>query len=542
MPKQLDLMLPLPNPGRPSGSLRQAALAQVFSDITRFTSALGSLRLRSYQQTAAQAIVDSVIHRRGLSFVVLFPRQSGKNELQAHLEAYLLALFARRPLEIVKVSPTWKPQSQNAMRRLERVLEQSQLLGQRWVKEQGYIYRVGLARISFLSAAPTSNVVGATASLLLECDEAQDVSPEKWDKEILPMASSTNATRVYWGTAWTADTLLGRELRAARQAEDLDGRQRLFTVTADQVRQEVPAYGAFVDSEIARLGRTHPFIRTQYFSEELASAGGLFNPERLALMHGSHQPLDSPPISAEGSRRGVYAFLLDIAGEAETPLSTSVASGEGPGVGSTSGVGSRDSTALTIVEVDLSTLADPLIARPRYRLVHRRLWTGICHTSLYAQLTALIDLWQPQRVIIDATGVGAGLASFLSKAHPSLVTPFIFTSKSKSDLGWRFLSVIETGRYLEFTPRPEGGEQEDLQRLFWLQAAACQMEVLPGPAHLLRWSVPDGRRNPLTGALLHDDLLISAALCALLDDQIWGPAQSAIIPGNDPLASLAPVW
>lgn len=540
MPKQLDLKLPLPNPGRPSGSLRQAALAQVFSDIARFTSALGSLRLRSYQQTAAQAIVDSVLHRRGLSFVVLFPRQSGKNELQAHLEAYLLALFARRPLEIVKVSPTWKPQSQTAMRRLERVLEQSQLLGQRWVKEQGYIYRVGLARISFLSAAPTSNVVGATASLLLECDEAQDVNPEKWDKEILPMASSTNATRVYWGTAWTADTLLGRELRAARQAEALDGRQRIFAVTADQVRQEVPAYGAFVDSEIARLGRTHPFIRTQYFSEEIASAGGLFTPERLALMHGSHPPLDSPPISDGGSRRGVYAFLLDIAGSDET---ASTLFQDEALKNST-----RDSTALTIVAVDLSTLADPLIARPRYRVVNRRLWTGTRHTTLYAQLTALIDLWQPQRVIIDATGVGAGLASFLSKTYPTLVTPFIFTSKSKSDLGWNFLSLIETGRYLEFAPRPQGGEQEDLQRLFWLQAAACQMEVLPGPAHLLRWSVPEGRRNPLTahpsdpGALLHDDLLISAALSALLDDQPWGLAQSAIIPGNDPLASLAPAW
>jgi hypothetical protein len=51
--------------------------------------------------------------------------------------------------------------------------------------------------IHFLSAAPSSNIVGATVSLLLECDEAQDVEIAKWDKEIAPMAASTNATRVF---------------------------------------------------------------------------------------------------------------------------------------------------------------------------------------------------------------------------------------------------------------------------------------------------------------------------------------------------------
>ena len=53
--------------------------------------------------------------------------------------------------EIVKVSPTWKPQSLNAMRRLERLLRRSIYLQGKWRKESGYIYRVGEARIFFLS-------------------------------------------------------------------------------------------------------------------------------------------------------------------------------------------------------------------------------------------------------------------------------------------------------------------------------------------------------------------------------------------------------
>ncbi len=57
------------------------------------------------------------------------PAQSGKNELQAQLETYLLALFCDTPAEMVKVSPTLKPQAQTAMRRLERTLKKNSLYG-----------------------------------------------------------------------------------------------------------------------------------------------------------------------------------------------------------------------------------------------------------------------------------------------------------------------------------------------------------------------------------------------------------------------------
>ncbi len=187
---QLKLAFDLETPGK-KPSPQTAQVGHIFRDAALFTAAFSSIRLRSYQEGAARAITSSVIKRRGLTFVVMFPRQSGKNELQAQIEAYLLAMFQGTQGEIVKISPTWKPQSLNAMRRLERALAGNRLLKDAWRKEQGYIYRVGRMRIYFLSGSATSNVVGATASLLLECDEAQEVSPLKWDKEINPMAAST---------------------------------------------------------------------------------------------------------------------------------------------------------------------------------------------------------------------------------------------------------------------------------------------------------------------------------------------------------------
>ncbi len=137
--------------------------------------------------------------------------------------------------------------------------------------------------------------------------------------------------------------------------------------------------------------------------------------------------------------------------------------------------------------------------------------------------------------MVDSTGVGAGLASFLDKAFPGKVIPFVFTQKSKSDLGWSFLASIETGRYKEYAPA------DDLQRKFWQQAEQCQSRVMDGPGKVLRWGVPDGTRSPETGELVHDDLLVSAALVSVLDGQEWGLARSSV-EFFDPLSNMNEIY
>jgi hypothetical protein len=49
----------------------------------------------------------------------------------------------------------------------------------RWHRREGYVVELARARCLFFSAESHSNVVGATTDLLLECDEAQDVRPDK---------------------------------------------------------------------------------------------------------------------------------------------------------------------------------------------------------------------------------------------------------------------------------------------------------------------------------------------------------------------------
>jgi hypothetical protein len=489
------------------------ACKDLLRDVTRFSTEGSGIRLRSYQVQVAQAIVDSVIKDKGLSFVVVFPRQSGKNELQAQVEVYLLSLCSVEPVEMVKVSPTWKPQSLNAMRRLERVLKRNFISRGRWTKHSGYIYQFGEAMIHFLSGSPTSSIVGATASLLLECDEAQDVEIAKWDKEIAPMAASTNATRVFWGTAWTSKTLLARELRVARLAEEQDGIRRAWVLNAEQVGADVPAYQRFVDEQVSRLGRNNPLVRTQFFSEEIDGEGGMFPLNRRMLMLGSHGRQDSPDAG------GIYIFTIDVAGQDEAAMQN-LASLANPG---------RDSTVLTIFNVDTHSMGDPLIGKPTYRLVNRLVWQGIKHSSLYGSIMSLVELWSPLKVIIDATGVGAGLANFLHDRLRSRLIPFEFTQASKSDLGWAFLSTIETGRFKEPSPL-----DVEMSR----QLEYCQYFIQDGPGKVMHWGVPDGTRDAITGELIHDDYVLSAALVSLLDQEAWGLGESLIVHQKDIINEL----
>ena len=488
-------------------------LASTLTDPCLF-AAIGGVVLRKYQETVAYAICNSVLYAGGHSFVVMFPRQSGKNELQAQLEAYFLMRFELLGGEMIKISPTWKPQSQNAMRRLQRVLKHHPLLQNAWCKDSGYRFSMGKASITFLSGSPEANIVGATASTLLQIDESQDISLEKYDKEIAPMAASTNATRVFWGTAWTEDTLLARELRLAQKIETLDGIRRSFVLTADEVALEVPAYGKFVQKQIAMLGRDHPMVRTQFFSELLENGGRLFHEGRLALLQGEHALLTNPQAGQ------IYAFCLDVAGEDQGLSESGVLNNP-----------QRDFSALTIVSLTSQATAWR-IRQNHYQIVYRQAWQGISQSSLFEQLLALAKRWNPRQVVVDATGVGAGIASFLQRALPGRVIPFQFTAASKSRLGWDFLGLIDSGRLQDHR------DSSEEQRQFVAQARACKSSISMGPERLLRWQVPAGTRDEI-GREVHDDWLISAALCAVLETQNIHTGQgTTVINAVDPLQEM----
>jgi hypothetical protein len=469
------------------------------SDIGWFSRLVVRRPLHDYELRPARAIVDSILKGRGDTFVVAMSRQAGKNETAAQVEAYLLNLFQRRGGFIVKAAPTHQPQLITSRMRLQDCMRNPWNRGAK--AEHGHILRYGNARIAFFSAAPRANVVGATASILLECDEAQDVVPHKWEKDFRPMGAYTNVTTVLWGTVWTSKTLLAKTARALLERERKDGVKRVFYVPWPEVARENPAYGRYVRAEIDRLGRHHPLIRTQYFLEEIDDEGGMFPESRRVQMRGDHRRRRQP----EPAKR--YACLIDVAGEEPEP----------EGDEALMAASRRDATALTVVEVDASTVSDALILKPTYRVMDRRLWVGTRHSQLYASLLDLCrNVWGARWVVVDATGVGAGLASFLSAALKDRVTKFQFNARTKSELGWDFLAICDTGRFKDHL---DDGSPERAQ--FWREVDACSYQVQEGPGKRLRWGVDD--------PAVHDDALMSAALVAVIDRLEWKPYSHGVI-------------
>lgn len=578
-----------------------AVIKAFLSDIRVFSKVVVRRELRGYQLQPARAIVESVLQQHGHTFAVVMSRQAGKNELSAQIEAFLMNRFQQqRGATLVKASPTYKPQTVNSRLRLRDCLDNA--WNRRWLHgDEGYMLRLGQCRALFFSAHPTANVVGATASVLLECDEAQDVDEDKWDKDFAPMGAATNVTTVFYGTVWSRRTLLARVLRVLRQQEAADGVQRVFFVPWTRVAEEVPGYGEYVRKELQRLGPDHPIIKTQYRLEEMDEAGRLFTEERLARMRGTHTRLRTPPDAVEVAEAGsstlegppgaqpdatgretdtlhnsrsvgpsdtqtlmlhcaqsapcaaapeqarlwqddmhdalcsdkLYALTVDVAGAAPDGMALQDAALR-------QSQPRKDSSVVTVVRVCLDTLADPLLGLPRYEVVNRYWWTGLNQADLYARLLDLVRQWHAAYVVVDATGVGAGLAGFLARRFglatlpgartqglrrgsntSGRVLPVEFNLASKSDLGWDFLSVIETGRFKHYV---DDGAGDTIQ--FWREVQACEFELLPGPGQRLRWGVSD--------PTLHDDALISAALCAMLDRLAWHVTwESTMLPPSE---------
>jgi len=477
------------------------AMRPAVRDIAVFSETVLGRPLRPYQAETARAISQSILAGAGITFSVMMARQMGKNELSAHIEAYLLNLHRRTGGTLIKAAPTLRPQAMISQQRLQRLLDNPLNRG-RWRANQGTI-ELGRARARFLSGSPTSNVVGATADLLLELDEAQDLQEDKIQREFRPMASSTNATIVLYGTAWDRDSPLERQKQVNLELEHRDGRRRHFEYDWHVLAAVSPAYRAFVESEIARLGAEHPLIRTQYALHPLEEAGRLFPPAARALLEGSHPRLT-------GAEPGeVYVAGVDVAGQDHAATPGLLAAGRM--------LGGRDSTVVTIARLVWDGEGEPAIA-----VVQHYSWAGADHPTQHHALRGLLaDTFPCVRVVVDATGLGAGVASWLAGAlGGAVVESFVFNPASKSRLGFALLAMAGTGRCRLY--RDDGSPD----------AVRCRHEIAQaryevGGNEQIRFFVPAGEG--------HDDYLISLALCAHAAGLAAPPPISAVIaPRREP--------
>lgn len=479
---------------------RRAAFAQYQRETALWSRDVVGLPLHRYQSEPADYIVRMVAEGRNETVVLKMPRQSGKNETSAQVEALLLARFGGMGGQMVKCAPTWKPQIVNSKLRLEQraamVRERLPFLAYR--NRAGYMMECGKASLAFLSAAPEANVVGATASLLMEVDEAQDVDPAKFEKDFSPMRASTGAPVVAYGTSWTDATLL-----AGFERDIHEGRTpgRVFRVGPERVAEENPAYGDFVDSEVRRKGREHPLVKTQYFLEELEGGGRALSPQTLRLMAGDHQPRER-----RTNEKQIVAGL-DLAGADENAGSLEALI-EGS---------NRDSVALTVGELHWVALMDGVV-EPMVTVVARYEWQNIHPVSLHSALYQLVaERWKIDRLHVDETGIGETVTRFLQSAlnRPGYerVIGVKFDSAWNADtrMAGRYLAACLGSRLVDYAsptaqPIRDAGQpvadSSDPDRHAWWQRGHARIEARPGAKFRLR--VPAGEG--------HDDILLSEQL------------------------------
>lgn len=416
--------------------------------------------LRAYQARTLLGLLRGAQTARGATFTVMFPRQSGKNEVAAALVACLLWTNAARGGSVVVCAPAFRPQSRISIERTREALAALAPLAPPGVQARtaGNVITFGRARAVFLSAAVGAHVAGHTASLGLIADEAQEIEATWFDRQFRPMAASTGAPTALFGTPWDGTTLLERAAAANREHDTRGGAVRLHhEVSWREVAASLPAYGDYVRYERNRLGPNHPLYLSQYELVASDAAGRLLSRGQLALIEGSH-PRECTPRPGER-----YAGGLDLGGE-----------GQG-----------ADATVLSVARLTGNGSEVAELAT----------WRGAPFETVLREVTALARRWRLDRLTVDATGLGAPLARSLESALGPRVEPFVFTAQSKSALGFSLLAAVETGRFTLFA---DDGSAE---------AASCRAEL-----RACRASYRGGRLW-WWGEGQNDDYVASLALC-----------------------------
>ncbi|MGE5597216.1 MAG: hypothetical protein ACM3S1_14425 [Hyphomicrobiales bacterium] len=435
--------------------------------------------LRDYQAVVLQSLVRGIARHRGATFTVLFPRQAGKNQVQAELVACLLRSGAESGGTVVVCAPSYHPQAEISLQRVRATLAATAHLFPPSGRARISGNRVSLGRADavYLSADRAANVAGHTASLALIADEAQDIDQEWFDRQFRPMAASTGAPAILFGTPWNGDSLLDRAV-AANRARDAAMRGHRYRewfpmhheVSWQRVAATLPAYGRYVESERARLGEHHPLFVTQYELGTTSDAGRLFAPEQLARMAGGY-PRERQPVA--GAR---YVAGLDIAGEG------------------------ADRSVLSVARLDDDVT----------RVVDHVEWEHAPLDVVRRDVAGLMRHWRFERLCVDATGLGIGVAQALAVEFGPAVEPLVFTAGSKSELGYSLLSAVGLGRVLlyEHDGSPESGRCR-------AELRSCAADSTP--ARQLRWYGAAGA---------HDDYVASLALCVRAA-ALAGPSRTA---------------
>lgn len=176
-----------------------------------------------------RAVIESVLHRRGLTLSLEVGSRVEAVETSLRLETFLLSLMSYTGGTFARVAPELERDTYPAMLALTRRLALP------WRPQGGRAVRVGAARMAFVSVdRPVRDSAGVDTrpDRLLEVVGAEQVDRSWFATRVAPRAQAAGLTTVFYGVADSRPSLF-TDVKISNLAEEArDGVPRHFAAVA----------------------------------------------------------------------------------------------------------------------------------------------------------------------------------------------------------------------------------------------------------------------------------------------------------------------
>lgn len=419
-----------------------------------FVELYSGRKLYPYQEQFSKRVIRSILVNDGEEITALFARQSGKSETISDTTGglmILLPILASMPmfqsdkrfkqfkdgLWVGIFAPSQR-QAQITYSRIKSRLQSPTAVAILEDPEFNLQFTTSngqtcaLSNGSFataISASDGSSIEGESFKLII-CEECQDISNFKITKSIHPMGAAYNATIVKIGTS---TTFKGNFYEAIQRNKKLyeDKKIRIrnhFEYDYTVASKYNPNYARYVESEKRRLGEKSDEFRMSYGLEWILTRGMFVDVSTFEK--NNVEPLMS---CVPYDKEATHCVGIDLGGKG-------------------------DDTVITVVEVNwdmpviMEDRVDPDTQETISYLAYNsyiKYWYEISNEPdyevQYHEIMDVLSHFKIAKVYCDATRE-ASIAHRLRANLKCEVVPYVFSSKSKSELYKNLETEITSGR------------------------------------------------------------------------------------------------
>lgn len=407
-----------------------------------------------YQEQFSKRVIRSVLMNDGAEITALFSRQSGKSETIAITVGGMMIIlpvlanmpmFADDPRLMMFKDGLWvgifapsQRQAQITYGRLKArlqcktaiaVLEDPEFRLQFSTSNGQTVALTNGSFATAISASDGSNIEGESFKLII-CEECQDISNFKIRKSIHPMGAAYNASIIKIGTATTYkgdfyDAIQRNKREQESRASHIKNHFEYDYTVASKYN---PKYAKYVEGEKRRLGENSDEFRMSYMLEWIIERGMFVDIVKFEENNG-----ETSLERVMSDRQATHVAGIDIGGK-------------------------NDSTVVTMCEVDWNM---PVIMETRtddetgeevtYMAYNTYIKDWLCisnepdYEEQYPLIVDYLSMFWVVRVVCDATRE-ASISHRLRANLRCEVIPYIFTTRSKSDLYKHLEREITAGR------------------------------------------------------------------------------------------------